>query len=307
MTAIMKYFTRLTTVSLALFVFTSCQVEQPEPEPNPGPPTTDIWLYEFGDTGVNLLSRITNRDGYDNQPMFTSDNSKLLFSSDRTGRVNTHIYDIDTAAISQVTFSEADKYSPTPIPGTNDEQFSVVHSDSVIFQGLWRYAVDNSQEPAPITDVDAVAYFTWAGANNVLFWRLGEPNTLQLLDAATGDTTVLDVGRVESLHAIPGEAASSDIMSKEGENTEIKRFDWETQESTSIAVALEGARYFCWTPDGAILMVVDNELYTFKPGEQVDWNLAATLDVEGGSRLAVSPDGSMLAVVAHHTSGLATE
>ena len=303
----MKYFTHLAVVSLALIVFASCQQEQAEPDPNLGPPTTDVWLYEFSDSGVDLIARVTNRDGYDNQPTFTADNSKLLFSSDRTGRVNSHFYDIASAEISQLTFTEADKYSPTPIPGTNDEQFSVVHSDSVIFQGLWRYTVDNSQEPAPITDVDAVAYFTWAGPNSVLFWRLGETNTLQLLDAVSGDTTVLDVGRVESLHAIPGESASSYIMSKEGENTEIKRFDWETQESTSIVVALEGARYFCWTPDGAVLMIVDNELYSYKPGESVDWNLAATLDVQGGSRLAVSPDGRMLAVVAHHASGPAGE
>lgn len=286
---------------VVLITCIGCQQETPPaPTADAAPPAFDIWLYDLSTDGVRLNTRVTNRDGYDNQPMFTSDSNHLLFSSDRAGRVHTHLYDIAEGTITQLNETEADKYSPTPIPGTNDTQFSVVHSDSITFQGLWKYAVDGSSTPAPITDVDAVAYFTWAGPEHVLFWRLGEPNTLQLLNSVDGDTTVLDQGRVVSLHPIPGESASSYIIVKGEEPAKIKRFDWETQISSTIVQAVEGADYFCWTPSGDLLMINDNMLYTHKPGSDDDWALKAELEIEGGTRLAVSPDGRKLAVVGVH-------
>ncbi|MFK7849209.1 MAG: TolB family protein [Rhodothermales bacterium] len=292
----MKFLLAATYLLSALLLTAGCQQEAPEPT-SPPAPSPDIWLYEISDNDVQLVTRVTDRNDYDNQPAFTADSEQLFFTSDRAGRYNAHLFDIATATISQVTFTDADKYSPTPIPGTNDTQISMVHTDSSAFQELWRYTVDGSAAPAPITDVNAVAYFTWAGDNHVLFWRLGETNTLQLLNAVTGDTTILDVGRVESLQQIPGEAASSYIIKKGEAAAEIKRFDWATQESSTIVQALDGSRYFCWTPDGKILMISDNQLFSFHPGEDSDWQLMAVLEINGGTRLAVSPNGKLLAVV----------
>ena len=286
---------------LLLTVLAACQTYAPVAEEE-GPPSTDIWLFSISDDGFELRTRVTDWKGYDNQPMFTENSEQMLFTSDRAGRSNTHLYDIDSGSISQLTFTEADKYSPTPIPDSNGLLFSVVHSDSSAFQELWQYALDDSIEPSRIVEVDAVAYYTWVGVDEVLFWRLGEPNTLQLLNVASADTTVLAEGSVYSLHHIPGEAASAFIYSNGDETPLINRYDWVTRETTLLAPSIEGGRYFCVAPNGDLLMLDGGTLLSFTPGVSNEWTVRAELSITGGTRLAVSPDGKLLAVVGEETS-----
>ena len=63
---------------------------------------------------------------------------------------------------------------------------------------------------------------------------------------------------------------------------------------------LPEAEDMCWLPDGTILMGKDDILYTFKKGKDVDWNEVASLEefgIKNITRLAISPDGTKLAVV----------
>ena len=264
---------------------------------NQSNPNPDIWLFEVHGKEVNGRTRLTDWSGYDNQPLFTPDGQSVLFTSDREGRAHTYEYDLESGDITQLSFSDADKYSPTTIPGSEGTTYSVVHTDSEAFQGLWRYSRDGSIPPEPLVEVDAVAYYTWAGTGAVLFWRLGEPNTLQLIDVVSSDTTVLATGTVLSLSPMPGEAASAYIFS-DSTSSKIMRFDWETQQSTSLAPGLEGSQYFTVSPRGDLLMILDGMLMAFSPGVSQEWELVADLGLQGGSRLSMSPDGNWLAVVA---------
>jgi Tol biopolymer transport system component len=251
---------------------------------------------------VDLETRITDRDGYDNQPMFTGDGKQILFTSDRAGRANTYLYDLDSGSISQLTFTDADKYSPTIVPGSDGKQFSVVHSDSNIVQGLWKYSIDGSIDPAPITNVDNVAYYTWVRENQVLFWRLSTPSTLQLLNVDDSETTVVMEDSAFSFKPHPSEFASTYLAKWDGRHSDIRNFDWETGESTTIASTLSDGRDFAWTPDGRLLMMSGSELHSIRPGQEDSWSFVADLNISNGSRISVSPDGSLLAIVGSRQS-----
>ena len=58
--------------------------------------------------------------------------------------------------------------------------------------------------------------------------------------------------------------------------------------------------YLAWTPDGTLLMAVDATLYRWRSGEP-NWTVVANLGALGlrnVTRLAVSPKGDRLAIVA---------
>ena len=64
---------------------------------------------------------------------------------------------------------------------------------------------------------------------------------------------------------------------------------------------LNTADTLAWTPDGTLLMAVNSTVYRCRLGE-LDWTVVANLEALGLrelSRLAVSPKGDRLAIVAH--------
>lgn len=261
---------------------------------------TDIWLFALSDSEVSMVARVTDRDGYDNQPSFSKDGRRLLFTSDRTGKADTHVYDLLTGTVTRVTHSVADKYSPTVIPGTGDRQFAVVHSDSVTMQGLWRYDIDGASPPRPIGSIDSVAYFAWMDASRVLLWRLSTPPTVLVLNAESDEKHIVAQDSAFSFKPHPSGNATSYLARWSGRHAEIRNTDNRSLETTVVAPILGDGRDFAWTPDGRLLMMDDSSLYAFHPGESPAWTLLADLGVAGGTRIAVSPDGTLIAVVGRH-------
>jgi hypothetical protein len=275
----------------------ACGGETPEPESTPEtPPGTDIHLYDLSAGGASHVTHITDRQGYDNQPFFSPDGSTVLFTSDRTGNMDTFAFNVEDGSVRQVTTSEEGEYSPTVTP--NPSTFSAIRMDLNQVQELWQYPLSGSGTPNKIAEIDRVGYHTWVGADRVLFFRLGRPATLQLVTVGTADTTIVaeNVGR--SLHRVPGERASAYLINLSDDSRELRTYDWDTGGSESFAVPIEGGQDFAMAPDGSVLMAVDGVLYRYAPGQMVDWEQVAELGLAGTTRMSVSPDGRLLAVVA---------
>ena len=75
--------------------------------------------------------------------------------------------------------------------------------------------------------------------------------------------------------------------------------------SDLIANGIEGGEFHAWIPDGVLLQAHGSRLYAWIDGNTQEWveigDLAGVAD--NLSRLAVSPDGSVLAVVGESASG----
>lgn len=286
----------LTSLSLCL-ILAACATDAPETDaPSEAPPGTDIHLYELSDGGASHVTHVTDRQGYDNQPHFSPDGSTLLFTSDRTGNMDTFAYSVTDGSTRQVTTTQEGEYSPTVTPdGTS---FSAIRMDLNQVQELWRYPLSGAGDASQVAQIDRVGYHTWVGSDRVLFFRLGRPATLQLVGAGTADTTVVAERVGRSLHRIPGRRASAYLITLPDDTREIRAYDWDTGLSESIAVPLEGGQDFALGPDGSVYMAIDGVLYRYAPGAMVDWEQVAELGLAGTTRLAVSPDGMLLAVVA---------
>jgi hypothetical protein len=80
----------------------------------------------------------------------------------------------------------------------------------------------------------------------------------------------------------------------------IKRLDCNTLEVSEIAPTIEGKEDLAWMPDGKILMSNGTEILWLDPVGSKKWNqlIMPKANLTGITRLAVSPDGMRVAVVA---------
>jgi WD40 repeat protein len=309
-------------------------VQPAAPQPaQQAPPDTEIYLLpmKIGNGAITLGSpaNITNNPGYDNQPFFTADSRSILFTSIRPpaappaggatqagGATETDIYryDISTAETRQITNTPESEYSPTITPSG---ALSVIRVEADGTQRLWQFTADG-RDPRPVlANVKPVGYHAWADDHTLALFILGAggpgggngaPATLQLADTRTGTAEVLatDIGR--SIQTIPGTSPPRHISFVQRERVNgktslvIKELDPATRAISVLTPAVEGSTEadVAWTADGTLLMAHAGMLYSWRRG-QSGWKEVASLEqmgLNGVTRLAVSPRGNWLAVVA---------
>ena len=272
----------------------------------PGPPGTDIWLATLTSTpeGMPSIGRpenVTERPGYDNQPYFLPDGSGFWFTAvdDHSGQADIWRYDIASAGVAQVTQSAPEsEYSATPLPDGSGISVIRVEADST--QRLWRFDADGRNAAVLIPDVAGVGYHKWADDRTVVMFVLGDPATLQIWNENLGLLPVAahNVGR--SIQPIPGSRDVSYVQRHEDGTSSIMRLRPGTGESELLIATLDGGDFHAWTPDGVLLMGHRSSLVAWKPGSGSEWTEVANFADIGMtiSRLAVSPDGAHIAIVA---------
>lgn len=312
--------TRHLRLGLALFLLVPFAADGQDPPP----PGTDIHLLEIrpGDREVPDLStprNITDREGYDNQPFFLPSGGGLLYTSIRplgsasdgddgeaTQQADIMLYDPESGERRNLTASPESEYSPTPIHG--GKAFSVIRVGADGRQLLWSYAVDGQGDPKLLLpNVEPVGYHAWADSDSpedLVLFVLGEPHSLQRVtiggkaEAAKARILAKDIGR--SLHKIPGEDAFS-FLHKTDDGWWIQRLSVDSDEITPLIRAFDGREDFAWSPSGKLWMADGSKLYRWCPMCGSRFQLVADL-AEAGlrdiTRLAVSPDGKQIAVVA---------
>jgi hypothetical protein len=290
------------------------------------PPDTEIYLApltsEHGQLTLGNPTNITSHPGYDNQPSFTPDGRDILFTSqrgvapaigDHPAALQTDIYRFNTAthAITRVTQTPESEYSPTPM--LDGERISVVRVESDGMQRLWSIAPSGPkiQLDVLLPAVKPVGYHAWADAHTVALFILGVnggPATLQLADIRTGRARVVatDIGR--SIQRMPGTGAGRHVSFVQRERMNdrtvlvIEDLDPATGAITPLTRAVEGSREAdaAWLPDGTLLMANDDVLYSWRRGDTAWATVAnlARLGLHGVTRLAASPRGDTLAMVA---------
>jgi len=266
------------------------------------PPGTDIWLATLthgadGALGIADPANVTRRPGYDNQPYFLPDGSAFLYTViDDAGQADIWRYDIAAGTATQVTHTAPEsEYSATPL---EDGGFSVVRVEADSAQRLWRFDVDGTNPSVLLDAVAPVGYHAWAGPTDVALYVLGEPPTLEtarLGQGATG-TPARDIGR--GMARIPGSNDVSFVQRRADGGTEIRRLRVATGRTELLVEGVEGGDFHAWTPDGVLLQAHDARVYAWRPGSAGWTRIADLTDLAiRVSRMAVSPDGSRIALV----------
>jgi hypothetical protein len=283
----------------------------------PAPPP-EVYLAKLAVSGGNVTIanpvNISNNAAYDNQPAFTPDGAAVLFTSVRADRkpdpkiaaaTGSDIYRFDIAAgkLSQLTTTAESEYSPTVTP--DGRGFSVIQVEADGTQRLWRFPIaGGAKADLVLTDIKPVGYHAWADATTLALFVLGEPATLQLADTRTGKAEILarNIGR--SLQRIPGGGISF-VQREAGESGQaatVMRLDPATKKITPLVRVVDGVRDpdLAWTPDGLLLVAAGGKLHGWRRGDAQFTPLAdlEAIGLRGATRMAVSPKGDRLAIVA---------
>ncbi len=274
------------------------------------PPATDLYLAAIPVGPVSTASfevavNISDSPGYDNQPSFLPDGSGLLFSSMRDGKqTDIYRYDITTKKLSQVTSTPESEYSPTVTP--DQRGFSVVRVEADGAQRLWRFNLDGSNPRLVLENIKPVGYHAWIDDTHVALYVLGTgnaPATLQLADTKTGLAIVAVTGIGRSILVRPRTGTISYLATGETPRV-LKELDRKTGASRTLIAPVEGSQDCAWMPDGRLLMARGATVFAWTPGTTT-WSavLDPTPAVSNITRLAVSPDGKLLAFVAEPKPG----
>jgi hypothetical protein len=277
------------------------------------PPDTEVYLATLKIDGdsvtVSSPVNISNRAGYDNQPSFTADGGAVFFTSARGGgaggaQMDIYRYDIASSTLTQVTRTAESEYSATLMP--DGRHISVIRVEADKTQRLWKFPLAGGAPSVILADVKPVGYHAWIDENTVAMFVLGQPATLQVADVRTGRAVVVatDIGR--SLQPVPGGGVSFIQRSGSGgqRTMTVSRLTLAGGQPATqpLTPTPPGAteEFVAWAPDGTALIAAGGQLHAWRRGSQ-GWRAVADLSALGlknVSRLAVSPAGDRLALVA---------
>lgn len=269
--------------------------------PTAAPPATDIYL-----APIRLMpsaptmgpARVAseNPGGYDNQPSFGPDGRAMLFTSRRDG-TQTDIYflELPTRQIRQFTNTPESEYSPTLMP--DDAGISTIRVERDGTQRVWAFSESGGAPTVVAPKVAPAGYHAWIDATRLAIYVLGTPATLQIVDRATGRATVAarDIGRA----LLRRPTGTISFVQRDGDRWLVKEWVPSSGETRDVVPALDGSsdRDMAWAPDGTLFMTKGGEVHWWRPGQPA-WTLLSDTGLTALTRLAVSPDGRWMALVA---------
>ena len=297
--------------------------------PQPPPPGTDIYLLPMSGGVASLKSAqpspVSAAPGYDNQPNFSPDGTRILFAANRDGKqTDVYVFDRATLRVTQLTQTPENENSPTYLPAGIGAPggFSVVQSEfdsngarpASPIQRLWRFNAAGKSPQLILKGVNPVGYHAWIDVERLVLFVLaapGQPATLQIANLKTGQAEVVTDNIGRSLHRIPAfpEASArqpgtrlASFVHREGDAFTIKQIDVDSKKIDALVktAAGSGDRDYAWLPDGkTIVMSAGTKIMSWTRGES-GWTEvfdAAPHQLGAISRLAVSPKGDAIAIV----------
>ena len=273
----------------------------PPPQPAEATPANDIYLYRFSQFARgSAVFNITNRTGYDNQP-FWEKNDLLLYTALSGGQYDIRAIDFGKEVNSAVTATPESEYSAALAP--DGTAITVVRVERDSTQRLWRFPKDGSAPSVILPAIKPVGYFAWLDSTTLAMFVLGSPNTLQIGDTRTGSARVVTTGIGRSIQRIPGGRRASYVR-RAGQRFVLESVDPVPTASgfdiDTLATLPDSAEFVVWRSPTEAITAGGSRIFRLRLPEKT-WVVIDDLSsagIRGITRLALSPDGSRLALVA---------
>ncbi|WP_031428926.1 hypothetical protein [Flavimarina sp. Hel_I_48] len=242
---------------------------------------------------------ISRNDGYNNQPSFYDDKT-LLYSRNRKDQTDIGIYDITQDSTSFLNKSlGGSEFSPLRIPGS--QEVAAVRLDEDGTQRLYSYSQKDSTN---LLSAVKVGYFDFYSAEKILA-AVVNPSGMNLhfinLKTQKDSLIITNVGR--GVRKVPNSTFMSYTLVNETGELDIYLLDIDEGMTSYFVCTLPiGIQDYAWLDSAQILIGSRNQLFIYDTLGEPKWEKTATLETDGLeqiTRLAVSPNGRKLAVVAH--------
>lgn len=247
------------------------------------------------------VKKISTNKGYNNQPIFVS-NNKILFTTERNFQNDIIQYNSLDNSLKYLTNTLTSEYSPIKY---KKNKITAVSLDKKGEQYLRIYNIKDNTFNIPFTD-KIVGYYNYSKKiKNLIISSILENNELVLYTSnlKTNEHTYVDNNTGRSIHNIPknkfGEEKIS-YISKKDSIWNINYVDLSSYKTKTITTTLNNNEDICWFKDGSILTSHKNNLYIFNTKFSKDWILLCSLEEYGItniSRIAINPDNDKLVLV----------
>lgn len=245
------------------------------------------------------LKNISNNEGYDNQPSFSTDNL-LLYAGNNNGQTDIFEYNLDTHKTRQINRSTSGgEYSPQSIPTSTDIAAVRLEPDGI--QRLYKYNSKTGASDKVFEDL-SIAYFTFYQEDVMLATVLSKGEMdLTLIDLAqrTVDTLFQNAGR--TLQKVPNSNSMSYTLVNDNQKLDLYILDMDSLDSYFICELPKGTEDVVWINSTQILTAMGSYIYLYDTLGEGEWQKTASLEeynIGNISRMAISPNGKKLAVVA---------
>jgi hypothetical protein len=245
-------------------------------------------------------THVTQRDGYDNQPKFGPDGKSLYFTRqlDKAGgeglQTDIFKFDIDSKDVINVTQTEdISEYSPTPY---NADFLSTVRVNPEGEQHLSLFNTGAKIHEVIRSDIEPVGYFAWLQPTKAAVFVLGDVMTLQILDTESEQQPLVleeQIGRCF-------ETVANNVITFSKEEDGIHQLYALTSDGAISSFELnlpQGVQDYVWVDSQHLIVGQGSKLFMVSSAETKELADLSSLDVDGITRLALSPDKSRLALV----------
>lgn len=228
-------------------------------------PETDIWLFKIekkeGKYSYSKPLNITNRIGYDNQPVFSIDGKSVIYvSADSSQQTDIYQYAISKKVHTNLTKSKVSEYSPTILPGCTGFSAVAVEKDSA--QRIWQFNLDGTFNRIVHESTDSVGYHTWLNADTVIYYKLTEPHSLRVLDLKTNKDVWICDHPTRSFKKL-GSSSKFIYAFKDSVSVQFRIYDPTLKESKVYATYPSTNEDFIWHQELGLIKSENTDLLRF--------------------------------------------
>ncbi len=265
-------------------------------------PETDIFLFKVEKKdSVYVLKNplnISHRKGYDNQPIFNSDNKSILYVRiDSTQQADVMQYQISKKQTTYLTKTEVSEYSPNISPDGKSFTCVVVEKDST--QRIWKYGLDGTFQSILNEATDSVGYYTWLNQDSLLYYKLTNPHSLRVLDLKNQTDKWLCNNPTRAFKKVNYSLFVYAV--KNATNTEFRIYNPTLRESKWYCVANATYEDFLWHPVFGLVVSDEAELKRYNEKTQ-NWEVLfslASFGITKITRFNFDSKTKQLVVVSH--------
>jgi len=224
-------------------------------------PKSEILLAHLNTPHGLKVSRVTEADSYNNQPLLTEKGVYFTKEIITGAQSQTDIvfYDLISKQINNLTDSEVSEYSPTLTPSADGLSVIVVEKNQK--QKLWHYPFASSAAPKRIFEwVEPVGYHAWGGNEDLVMFILGDPHTLQYTSVAAAKPKVVakSIGRT----LIFNKASNKYLFSyQKAQQNWLASFEPNSNEVTKLFRLPPTLQDFTLVDDHTLIYALQNRVY----------------------------------------------